>query len=66
MSGAGGELDEAEVRELVRELKAVGGDLRTVRLALTGTHSGPELWAVLASLPNGEALRRVNRALSSS
>jgi glutamyl/glutaminyl-tRNA synthetase len=52
-----------EPRELVRELKAVGGDLRAVRLALTGAERGPELWTVIAALPRAEALRRVEAAL---
>ena len=50
-------------RALVRELKAVGGDLRAVRLALTGRPRGPELWAVLAALEREEILRRVDAAL---
>ena len=49
--------------ELVRELKAVGGNLRALRLALTGAERGPELWAVIAALPREEALRRVDAAL---
>jgi hypothetical protein len=57
-----GELDEAGARAIVRELKAVGGDLRVLRLALTGAERGPELWTVVAALPAGEALRRVARA----
>jgi glutamyl-tRNA synthetase len=52
-----------EPRELVRELKAVGGDLRALRLALTGRERGPELWAVVAALPREEALRRIDAAL---
>src|SRR5262245_59686783 len=48
----------SDPKELVRELKAVGGDLRTVRVALTGRERGPELWAVVAALPREEALRR--------
>ena len=47
----------------MRELKAVGGDLRALRLALTGRERGPELWAVIAALPSDEALRRVDAAL---
>jgi hypothetical protein len=43
---------------IVRELKAVGGDLKAVRLALTGRERGPELAAVIASLPPDELLRR--------
>ena len=41
----------------LRELKAVGGDLKTVRRALTGAERGPELWTVLAYLsgPRGAA-----------
>jgi hypothetical protein len=42
----------------VRELKAVGGSLKALRLALTGRERGPELWAVLRALPRDEALRR--------
>jgi glutamyl-tRNA synthetase len=53
----------ADARAIVRELKAVGGDLRALRLALTGRERGPELWAVLAALPLDEALRRVDAAL---
>ena len=52
-----------DARTVVRELKAVGGDLRALRLALTGRERGPELWAVIAALPRGEALRRVDAAL---
>jgi hypothetical protein len=50
-------------KDIVRELKAVGGDLRALRLALTGRERGPELWAVIAALPGDEALRRVDAAL---
>ena len=57
-------LDEPAARAIVRELKAVGGDLRSLRLALTGEPRGPELWAVLAALPVDEALARVRRAQS--
>jgi glutamyl/glutaminyl-tRNA synthetase len=52
-----------DARSLVRELKAVGGDLRSLRLALTGQERGPELWAVIAALPREEALRRIDAAL---
>jgi hypothetical protein len=58
-----GGLGPDAARELVRELKAIGGDLRALRLALTGSERGPELWAVLAALPRDEALRRVDAAL---
>jgi glutamyl-tRNA synthetase len=60
---ANGALDEPTARSLVRELKAVGGDLRALRLALTGRDRGPELWAVLAALPRDEAVRRVDAAV---
>jgi glutamyl/glutaminyl-tRNA synthetase len=50
-------------REIVRELKAVGGDLKALRLALTGSERGPELWTVIAALPEDEALRRIDAAL---
>jgi glutamyl/glutaminyl-tRNA synthetase len=55
---------KADARELVRELKAVGGDLRALRLALTGRSSGPELWTIIHALPPDEALRRAEAALS--
>ena len=47
-----------EPRAIVRELKAVGGDLKSLRLALTGRERGPELAAVIAALPRDELLRR--------
>ena len=34
-------LDEPGAREIVRELKAVGGNLKFLRLALTGPSAGP-------------------------
>jgi glutamyl-tRNA synthetase len=46
-----------------RELKAVGGDLRALRMALTGRERGPELWAVIEALPRDETLRRIDAAL---
>jgi glutamyl-tRNA synthetase len=52
-----------DARTLIRELKAVGGDLRALRLALTGSERGPELWAVIAALPREETLRRIDAAL---
>jgi glutamyl-tRNA synthetase len=52
-----------DARALVRELKAVGGDLRSLRVALTGRERGPELWAVIAALPREETLRRIDAAL---
>lgn len=60
--GAPEQLDERSARELVRELKAVGGDLRTLRRVLTGADRGPELWTVLAALPRAEALARASAA----
>jgi glutamyl-tRNA synthetase len=53
----------SDPKEVLRELKAVGGDLRALRLALTGRERGPELWAILAALPRDEALRRARAAL---
>jgi glutamyl/glutaminyl-tRNA synthetase len=53
----------AGAKDVVRELKAVGGDLRALRLALTGRERGPELWAIVAALPREETLRRVDAAL---
>ena len=58
--------DGLDAMGIVRELKAVGGDLRSLRLALTGKERGPELWAVIAALPREEALRRAERALSAA
>ncbi len=57
------ELVEAgvEPRTVVRELKAVGGNLKALRLALTGRERGPELAAVIAALPRDELLRRTVR-----
>jgi glutamyl-tRNA synthetase len=55
---AGDDLDPEGARAIVRELKAVGGDLRALRIALTGQPRGPELWAVLVALGREEALRR--------
>ena len=54
------ELVEAgvEPKAIVRELKAVGGNLKALRLALTGHERGPELAAVIAALPRDELLRR--------
>jgi glutamyl-tRNA synthetase len=60
---AGNGLGHDAARELVRELKAVGGDLKTLRLALTGRDRGPELAAVLEVLTKDEALRRIDAAL---
>jgi glutamyl/glutaminyl-tRNA synthetase len=56
-------LDAAAAKEIVRELKAVGGHLRAVRTALTGRESGPELWSVLAALARAETIARVDAAL---
>jgi glutamyl/glutaminyl-tRNA synthetase len=54
------ELVEAglEPKAIVRELKAVGGDLKALRVALTGHERGPELAAVIAALSRDELLRR--------
>jgi tRNA synthetases class I (E and Q), catalytic domain len=51
-------LGKDEAKGVVRELKAVGGNLKALRVALTGRERGPELWAVLRALPRDEALRR--------
>ena len=59
---ANGELDPDGAKAIVRELKAVGGDLRSLRLALTGAEHGPELWTIVLALPRGEALRRAAAA----
>ncbi|MSO95120.1 MAG: hypothetical protein EXQ81_04915 [Thermoleophilia bacterium] len=62
--GAPESLDEAGARAIVRELKAVGGSLKQLRLALTGAERGPELWTVVAALPRDEALRRAAAAIT--
>jgi tRNA synthetases class I (E and Q), catalytic domain len=59
---ANGQLDAVGAKAILRELKAVGGDLRALRLALTGAERGPELWTVLLALPRDEALRRAEAA----
>ena len=61
-AGAPELLDEAAARSILRELKAVGGDLKALRLALTGAERGPELWTVLAALGRDEAERRARAA----
>ena len=62
--GGAERLDEADARAIVRELKAVGGNLKLLRLALTGADRGPELWTVVAAVPRGEALRRAAAAIT--
>jgi glutamyl-tRNA synthetase len=59
---ANGQLDAEGAKAILRELKAVGGDLRALRLALTGAERGPELWTVLLALSRDEALRRAEQA----
>ncbi|MFO7570992.1 MAG: glutamate--tRNA ligase family protein [Gaiellaceae bacterium] len=61
-AGAPDRVTVDEARVLVRELRAVGGDLRALRLALTGATKGPELAAVLAAVDRDEALARAARA----
>jgi glutamyl-tRNA synthetase len=60
---ANGGVDHDMARALLRELKAVGGDLRALRVALTGRERGPELAAVVAALDRDETLRRIDAAL---
>jgi glutamyl/glutaminyl-tRNA synthetase len=57
-------LDVDAARGILRELKAVGGDLRSLRLALTGAAVGPELAAILVAVPRDVALARARRALT--
>ncbi|MDQ3871892.1 MAG: glutamate--tRNA ligase family protein [Chloroflexota bacterium] len=61
--GANGELESGQAQAIVRELRAAGGDLRALRLVLTGAERGPELWTVILALPRDEALRRIDAAL---
>ena len=60
---ANGGVDYQTAKSLLRELKAVGGDLKALRLALTGREQGPELAAIVAALPRDETLRRLDAAL---
>lgn len=57
-------LEEVDARVIVRELKAVGGNLKLLRRALTGAERGPELWTVVAAVPRDEALRRAAAAIT--
>ena len=57
------ELANGNGHMVVRELKAVGGDLKALRLALTGRDRGPELATIIDALPRDEALRRIDAAL---
>jgi glutamyl-tRNA synthetase len=58
-----GGIDYPAAKTLLREVKAVGGDLRALRLALTGRERGPELAAVVAALDRDETIRRLDAAL---
>jgi glutamyl-tRNA synthetase len=61
---ANGGLGYEAAKSLVRELKAVGGDLRALRIALTGRDRGPELAGIVAALDRDEALRRIDASLT--
>ena len=56
-------IDEDTARALIREIKAVGGNLRVIRRALTGVERGPELWTVLYALERNETLARLGHWL---
>ncbi len=58
------EIAGGDGRDVVGELQAVHADLKALRLALTGRDHGPQLASILAALPSGEALRRVDAALA--
>jgi hypothetical protein len=60
-----GPLDADGAKAILRELKAVGCDLRALRITLTGRDRGPELWAVLVALGPEEASHRASIALAS-
>ncbi|MBA2536202.1 MAG: hypothetical protein H0V20_02055 [Actinobacteria bacterium] len=60
---ANGDLTANDAREIVAAVRACGGDLRALRLVLTGHERGPELWTVILALPREEALRRIDAAL---
>ncbi len=57
------ELANGDGHTVVRELKAVGGDLKALRLVLTGRDRGPELATIIDALPRDEVLRRIDAAL---
>ena len=61
--GANGDLEPETARSIVSGVRAAGGDLRALRLALTGAERGPELWTIVLALPRDEALRRIDAAL---
>ncbi len=61
-AGAPETLDAEAARAILRELKAVGGDLRSLRRALAVAERGPELRAVLAALAKEETIARAVRA----
>jgi glutamyl-tRNA synthetase len=63
-TGAPDRLDAEAGKGILRELKAVGGDLRSLRQALTGAEQGPELWAVLVALDRETAVRRAEVAMA--
>jgi glutamyl/glutaminyl-tRNA synthetase len=60
---ANGDLEPDAAHEIVSGVRAAGGDLRALRLALTGAERGPELWTIVLALPREEALRRIDAAL---
>jgi hypothetical protein len=60
---ANGRVNPDGATVLLRELKAVRGDLKALRLALTGRDRGPELWTSVVALSRDEALRRVEACL---
>jgi glutamyl-tRNA synthetase len=62
-AAADGTVDEDAARALVAAAREGGGDLRALRLALTGAERGPELWTVVLALGRDEALRRLDAAL---
>ena len=59
---AGIDLDAEAAKRLVADVRAAGGDLRALRLALTGAERGPELWTILVAVPREEALARIDAA----
>jgi len=58
LRAAAGTLDEERARALVGAVREAGGNLKALRVALTGRERGPELWAVVLALPRDESLRR--------
>ena len=61
-SAEAGQSDADGACAILRELKAVGGDLRALRIALDGRDRAPELWAAPVALGRDESVHLEHRA----